>query len=50
MEVSTIDRPGVLSRIGMAMDMCGQNYRMQKLQPMVNALKISFIYKMMKIK
>lgn len=31
MEVSTIDRPGVLSRIGMAMDMCGAKLQNAKI-------------------
>jgi len=31
MEVSTIDRPGILSRIGMAMDMCGAKLQNAKI-------------------
>ena len=31
MEVSTIDRPGVLSRIGLAMDMCGTKLQNAKI-------------------
>tara|TARA_R110002072_G_scaffold30092_1_gene94199 strand:- start:20619 stop:23264 length:2646 start_codon:yes stop_codon:yes gene_type:complete len=31
MEISTIDRPGVLSRIGMAMDMCGAKLQNAKI-------------------
>ncbi len=31
MEVSTIDRPGILSRIGMAMDMCGVKLQNAKI-------------------